>query len=200
MYETCMPANVFANIKLTVSDKLKGLSPHLTYHNLLHTLDVLTRAEEIAVKEGVSGPEELYILKVAAMYHDTGFLETYAEHEKVSCAIFLNDAGRFGFTPEQQERVTALIMATRIPQEPVSHLEKIICDADLDYLGREDFFEIGNLLRKEFLHYHIVENNGDWEKMQLRFIQTHHYHTVTSMVNREPLKQEHYKALLRDIP
>ena len=32
--------------------------------------------------------------------------------------------------------------ATKIPQTPLTKLEEIICDADLDYLGREDFFEI----------------------------------------------------------
>jgi uncharacterized protein len=199
MYETRMPANLFTNIKVTVCNKLKGLDPNLTYHNLLHTLDVLNQSERIAVKEGVSDKEEIFLLKVAALYHDTGFLKKYAHHEKMSCAIFLEDADGFGFTQKQRDMVITLIMVTRIPQNPVSRLEKIICDADLDYLGREDFFDIGNMLRKEFLHYHVVENNTEWEKVQLKFLQTHHYHTAASRINREPLKKVHYDTLIKNI-
>ena len=192
-----MLANLFTNIKVTVCDKLKGLDPNLTYHNLLHTLDVLNQSERIAVKEGITDTEEMFLLKVASLYHDTGFLETYTEHEKVSCAIFLEDACRFGFTQRQKDKVMALIMATCIPQNPASHLERIICDADLDYLGREDFFEIGDMLRKEFLHYHIIENNDEWEKIQLKFFQTHRYHTASSRISRDALKVVHYNALLK---
>ncbi|MES1214110.1 MAG: HD domain-containing protein [Bacteroidota bacterium] len=191
-----MPANLFTNIKVAVCEKLKGLDPNLTYHNLLHTLDVLHQSERIAEKEGIRDAEEIYLLRIAALYHDTGFLETYAEHEKTSCSIFLKDADTFGLTQNQKDKVMALIMATRIPQNPTTLLERIICDADLDYLGRDDFFDIGDTLRQEFLYYHVLENNAEWEKVQLKFLQSHRYHTATSRVNREPVKQMHYTMLL----
>lgn len=191
-----MPANLFTNIKVVVCEKLKGLDPNLTYHNLLHTLDVLHQSERLADKEGISDAEDIYLLRIAALYHDTGFLETYTEHEKTSCSIFLKDAGKFGLTQKQKDKVMALIMATRIPQNPTTLLERIICDADLDYLGRDDFFTIGDTLRKEFLHYRVLKNNAEWDNVQLKFLQSHHYHTATSRIDREPVKQKHYNSLL----
>jgi len=193
-----MPADLFINIKVAVCDRLKNLNPHLTYHNLFHTLDVLDQAERIAIKEGITSPEELFLLKVAALYHDTGFLETYKDHEKMSCTIFLQDASQFSLTKEQKDTVVALIMSTCIPQTPANLLESIICDADLDYLGRDDFFEIGDTLRREFLYYNVVGNNAEWEKIQLNFFQKHQYHTTSSRAEREPVKKLHYSKLLNN--
>ena len=47
-------------------------------------------------------------------------------------------------------------MATEIPQNPKTHLEMIMCDADLDYLGRYDFETISNNLYTEFLDFGFV--------------------------------------------
>jgi len=193
-----MPADLFTNIKVAVCDRLKNLNPHLTYHNLFHTLDVLDQAERIAIKEGITSSEDIFLLKVAALYHDTGFLETYSDHEKAGCMIFLQDASRFSLSKKQRDTVIALIMATCIPQTPTNLLECIICDADLDYLGRDDFFEIGDTLRKEFLYYNIVGNNAEWEKIQLKFFQKHQYHTASSRAEREPVKKLHYSTLINN--
>jgi hypothetical protein len=42
-----------------------------------------------------------------------------------------------------------LIHVTEIPHKPLNHLQEIICDADLDYLGRNDFQEIADNLKAE---------------------------------------------------
>ena len=186
----------FDRIKESVLKALEGLSPHLTYHSVEHTLDVVRASERIAREEGRSDDREIFLLKVAALYHDTGFLEAYAGHEEKSCGIFMRDAAHLGLTATEKNTVKALIMATRTPQEPCSHLEKIICDADLDYLGRPDFQEIGDKLRREFLHYRIVADDRDWEQLQLNFLRDHHYHTVSSQRQREPRKQYNYQLLL----
>ncbi|MDA0973125.1 MAG: hypothetical protein O2867_05255 [Bacteroidetes bacterium] len=40
-------------------------------------------------------------------------------------------------------------MATKVPQEPKDHLARILCDADLDYLGGDDYDEIAGGLYQE---------------------------------------------------
>jgi putative nucleotidyltransferase with HDIG domain len=78
----------FSEIQGLVIDKLqKGLAPTLTYHNVSHTLDVLRQATEIAARESFVNEEDLLLLKVGALYHDVGFLNTYAGHEEKSCLI-----------------------------------------------------------------------------------------------------------------
>jgi uncharacterized protein len=191
-----MHAGSFLKIKEFVLDKLKELDPHLTYHNIAHTLDVLAQSERIAASEKITNEEELFLLKTAALYHDTGFLRVYTGHEQVGCAIFREDAARFGFTIEQSEIIEGLIMATRVPQKPVGILQEIICDADLDYLAREDFYTIGDNLRKEFIRYNIVTGDAGWEALQLKFFENHHYHTWSSKMQREPAKQKHFAELL----
>jgi len=185
----------FDVIKHTVYSMLHKLDPKLTYHSMEHTMDVVEQSERIAKEEGISG-NDLWLLKVAALYHDTGFLRKYHNHEEMSCEIFSENSVRFQFTEEEKEKIKGIIMATKIPQKPHTILERIICDADLDYLGRKDFFTIGDELRKEFLTYGIISNDEEWEKLQLTFLKNHCYHTVSSQKQREGAKQEHIQQLL----
>lgn len=175
--------------------KLKDLSPALSYHSIDHTIDVIRQCERIAKDEGIN-EKELYLLKVAALYHDTGFLETYADHEKKSCSIFEEDNKRFHFNYSEKELILHLIMATKVPQRPGTLLQKIICDADLDYLGRNDFPEISLRLKNEFMHYGLVSDEAAWKKLQLTFLRDHHFHTRSSQLQREPVKMSNLSKLL----
>jgi len=166
----------------------QDIDPRLTYHNARHTREVLEESERIAAAEGLTQERELLLLKVAALYHDTGFLFTYANHEEQSCAFARKDLLRSGFTPGELERICSLIMATKIPQSPAGRLEEVICDADLDYLGRDDFEPISNSLKLEFLEFGIVKSEAEWELKQIGFIEAHHYFTKTSQLLREPRK------------
>ena len=186
----------FEEIKSKAMYRLKNLDAGLTYHCYAHTMDVLKQCIRIAEAEGVKDEHEIFLLKVAALYHDTGFLHTYRNHEEASCEIFLAETNGFSFTEEDIAVVKRLIMVTQIPQQPKDILEKIICDADLDYLGREDFFSIGETLRKEFLLYKVVANDVEWENLQLKFLKNHKYHTTSSQLLREPFKQLNISKLL----
>ena len=168
--------------------KLQALNPALTYHCLEHTIDVIAQSIRIGQEEGI-GERETFLLKVAAVYHDTGFLRGYANHEILSCEIFLEDAINFNINDAEKELVNDLILATKVPQLPTTLLQQIICDADLDYLGREDFSTISNNLKMEFLHFGIVADLAAWEKLQMKFLTNHQYHTKSSQLLREPVKK-----------
>jgi uncharacterized protein len=68
-----MPENGFEEIKINFLTRLKGLSPDLTYHCISHTLDMMEQCERIASEEGITSDRDLFLLKVAALYHDSGF-------------------------------------------------------------------------------------------------------------------------------
>ncbi|MDQ6813028.1 MAG: HD domain-containing protein [Bacteroidota bacterium] len=173
----------------------KGLLPSLTYHNVAHTLDVLKHVIEIAELEGISNDEELLLLKVSALYHDVGFVKVYSGHEETSCAIAMEELKNFGFTTDQIEKICGMIRATRVPQQPKTQLEEIICDSDLDYLGRDDFFEIGEGLFKEFFIQKIVANEREWNMLQLRFLENHCYFTNSAKQRRQQAKQIHLEKI-----
>lgn len=188
----------FKTIKLGVLRQLALLHPTLTYHSPAHTIDVLVQCERIAAAEGLTDVRRLFLLRVAALYHDIGFLNRYAEHEEESCRIFLADAVRHTFSEEEKNDVLHMIMATRLPQQPSTLLERIICDADLDYLGRPDFMIIGDRLRREFISHGIVADDDGWQALQLRFLHAHQYHTASSQALREPVKQQHLQECMRE--
>jgi predicted metal-dependent HD superfamily phosphohydrolase len=172
-----------------------GLPATLTYHCLRHTLDVLQQVERIAREEKVENEEELFLLQVSALYHDAGFLETYAQHEEKSQEIAQADLPRFGFNPAQLQTISGLILATKVPQQPQNKLQQILCDADLDYLGRDDFFAIGDLLYQEFLYYGVVTDEAQWDQLQVRFLESHRFFTCFSKNNREAQKQKHLQQI-----
>lgn len=189
----------FSEIQSDVIGKLeKGLSPTLTYHNVPHTLDVLKHVIKISEQEGVT-EEDLLLLKVSALYHDIGFLDTYSGHEEKSCEIASIELPAHGFSKNQIEKICGMIWATRVPQEPQTRLEEIICDADLDYLGRDDFFKIGEGLYKEFLIQNIVSNEKDWNMLQVKFLENHHYFTNSSKKSRQAAKQLNLEQVKRKL-
>lgn len=167
-----------------------------TYHSLEHTLDVYASAITIAEQEGVVGTE-LDLLKTAALFHDSGFLVQDQEHEEGSCTLVREHLPRFGYTPAEVERVCAMIMATKLPQSPQDHLARILCDADLDYLGRPDFFRIGDTLFAELKSRQVVSTPREWNELQERFLDRHRYFTATNERQREPMKQENLAAVRR---
>jgi uncharacterized protein len=189
----------FEIIHKHVFDTMQALNPLLTYHCIAHTTDVIEQATRIAMDEGVNH-KELYLLKIAALYHDSGFLEIYFGHEEKGSELFLRDADRFKFSESEKKMVVDLIMATKMPQEPKNLLQKIICDADLDYLGRRDFFNISESLKTEFLNYKIITNENEWHQLQLSFLENHKYHTNSSRLLRQPVKKANIATLKLQLP
>jgi predicted metal-dependent HD superfamily phosphohydrolase len=157
-------------------------------------MDVLEAAERIGIASGISGTD-LELLRVAAAYHDSGFLISHLDHEKVACDMVRAEISPLGYSTEELDTINGLIMATKIPQDPKSLLEEVLCDADLDYLGREDFGVISNTLYLEFLHLGIIEDRASWMRLQTNFFLSHHYWTKYSHENREPLKEINYQEI-----
>ena len=181
----------FSELKSYIIGRLeKELDPCLTYHSARHTLDVMQSTQRLAESEGVDS-EQKDLLLIAALMHDSGFLLSMDDHEDHGCILAREVLPEYGFTTDQIEEICKLIMATKLPQTPENLLEEIICDADLDYLGRKDFFTLGEGLFHEFLARGIVKDFCDWDNLQIKFLSSHQYFTKSSIAEREPLKQEH---------
>jgi len=163
-----------------IIDKLsKELPAYLSYHSVDHTKAVLKRSRELAAAEGVSG-EELALLSTAAAFHDSGFLEAYTGHEAISCKLAREYLPQFEFSDAQIEAVCELIMATKMPQSPKSKTGEILCDADLYYLGTDNYGVMAEKLYPEFLKQGIAKNKMEWQRQQIRFLESHEYFTETA--------------------
>lgn len=163
-----------------VLDKLeKGLPKNLYYHNLKHTVDVYTQVELIGRAEGLS-EEELLLIRTAALLHDSGHLIDYQYHEEMGVKLAKEILPKYQYSQEQIEIISTIIMATKMPPRPKNLMEKIICDADLDYLGRTDFIPVSNNLFRELNEHKKLDSQETWNKMQVKFIEQHQYFTQTA--------------------
>jgi uncharacterized protein len=153
------------------------LNPYLTYHSLQHTRDdVAVSAYALAEWHGLEG-EDLMLLKTASYFHDLGFIYQRQDHEEVGVDIVREVLPRFGYSHDQIEVIGGIIMATKMPQSPNTLLEAIMADADMNSLGRSDFFEVGTLLRQELALFGAKMTDEAWYEFETRFLGNHTYFT-----------------------
>lgn len=180
----------YTKIESFILKKLtQGLSKTLHYHGVHHTLEVLKNVLQIAEYEGITG-SNLKLLKLAALLHDIGFLEKYTGHEEHSCELAREILKKFEINESEIQQICHMIMATKIPQMPKNLLEKILADADLLYLGTENFESIGNTLFEELMENKKVKSLKEWNKIQVNFMKNHHYHTDYCIANYTKKKEE----------
>jgi uncharacterized protein len=179
----------YQKVKEVIIGRLRAeLKPQLTYHNADHTLDVLEAATRLAGLENIKGHDRGLLL-TAALFHDTGMLRTYAGHEEASAEIAREMLPAYGYSPADIDSIAGMILSTQIPQSAVTHLEKMLCDADLDYLGRDDFFMIAQQLRYEWNVLNFRQTTlREWYELQIVFLENHRFFTRTAMEMREKTK------------
>ncbi len=176
----------------------RDLSPDLYYHGVHHTLDVLATAEFLCVEEKINDYDTL-LLKTAALFHDAGFLQNNLNHEALGCDLVREHLPNFGYSEKAIEKICGMITSTKIPQSPKNKLEEIICDADLDYLGRDDFKKIGDTLFEELKAYNYLKTREEWDTMQIAFLEKHSFFTESSQTKRQSKKAEHLAQLKKSM-
>ena len=185
----------FGDLQEYILDILeKELPEYLYYHNVKHTVDVVTQSELIGWAEGLND-HQLLLLKTAALFHDAGHTISYANHEERSVDIAQKILPNYNYVEEEIDEICRIIMATKLPPKPADLLESIICDSDLDYLGRTDFVPVSNTLYAELKVQNPLLTLNDWNKMQVKFIGSHQYFTKTGRKLRNVKKQEQIERI-----
>ncbi|MCC8361199.1 HD domain-containing protein [Salinimicrobium sediminilitoris] len=184
--------------KKVMSNLESNLPSWLYYHSPAHTKYVLEKSIFLAQQEGVTG-RELFLIMVAALYHDLGFVKGRDNHEKRSCEMASEELPELGITSEEVQKICNMILATQIPQKPKTLSEKILADADLEYLGTNSFYEISEKLYQELLHDKPELNRQQWNEIQVNFLSGHTYHTRYCKVHCEPIKAAHLAELQAQI-
>jgi uncharacterized protein len=167
----------------------KGLNKSLHYHGFPHTIDVINNVMFLSEKINISS-SDVKLLKLAALFHDLGFLESYQGHEEVGCSMAKEILPLYDINQPEIELICNMIMATKIPQAPKTILEKILADADLLYLGTDEFEKIGNTLFLELKENGKLDNEVSWNELQVNFLKKHHFHTEYAIQNFSQKKAE----------
>lgn len=196
VYSYTRTMNLDAARDYIVKRMAKELSPDLHYHSIEHTFDVHHSCIELARIEGVDH-SDLTLLETAAYFHDSGIIETYDNHEEASVRIAREILPQFGYTEQDLNTIEYIILKTKLPQSAITLLGEILCDSDLDYLGRPDFFMIAQRLRYE---WELMGNRyglKEWYEMQLRFLRNHKYYTRAARMLRDEGKMKNLAEIER---
>ncbi len=185
----------FADLEDEVLSRLNLELPNsLFFHNVDHTISVIAQVEIIGRGEDIS-EHDLLMVKTAALFHDTGFLHQYNNPKEYSCIIAMEYLKKHRFSDVQIETISQLINATRRDHVPQNLLEEIIIDANLNYLGRPDYFQQSEKLYKELSSNGFSISPTEWIQSQSRQIETHTFHTNTARKLRQVNKQHQLEKL-----
>jgi uncharacterized protein len=171
------------------------LSASLTYHSINHTLqDVLPAAEMLGKMAGLDDERHL-LLRTAALFHDIGYTQQYDQHELASVRIAGQVLPGFGYRAEQVQEIEKIILVTQLPQTPRNLVEELMCDADLDSLGRDDFFATCHNLLHELRALGLGLTLKQWYEQQRSFLSSHRYFTQYAEGLRGPGKRANIATL-----
>lgn len=177
---------VFAHVTLLYREQM---STCLFFHTFNHTLEVLEACKEIGLHANLS-PVEQEIVWIAACFHDTGYRHIYMGHEEESKRIAYQFLTSLRYGTEKTERVLGCIEATKIPQNPQTLIEQVLCDADLYHLSSRDYKQKEGQLRKEWeCVFNKIYTDQEWDRGNLKFLAEHHYFTLYGKNVLEPRKQ-----------
>lgn len=185
-----LPVIDFEKMQRSIFIKLKSLLPEeLLYHDLAHTANVSKAAMRLANLEGLSTNETM-LLCTAVYFHDAGYLVQYNKNEVIGVKLAQNKLEYFGYTKSEIAVISKIIASTALDVEPQTMLEKIMCDADHDYLGRADYTNVAKKLRTEMESMGRIFTEIEWIDFQLNFLENiHRYYTETAQNIRESGKR-----------
>ena len=182
-------------LKCVVSEQLTKVPVNYPYHDRNHTLDVFEAACQSAKHHQITAEEQL-ILCSAALLHETGMTEGHRDHEEKSIAFAQNTLPALYYTMEQIEHISQVIRCTKMPQNPFDLLSQILCDSDLDYLGRTDYVEKSEKLRQEWIiNDGFSTDRKVWLETQVQFLKEHHYFSLYSQKRRNEGKLQNLKQV-----
>lgn len=176
-----------------------GIKYHDADHTLHPTKGVVAVANKIALAEKIS-ERDRELLVAAAYFHDTGYIREYDKNEPIAARMAGRILKLIGFEPDEIKQIQNLILATDLAREPQTHVEKILCDADLDHLGRDDFLELDGKLRQGRGNRGLdVADDKKWYEGTLALIQKHRFYTEYQKGLREKKKKENIQNILNKL-
>lgn len=159
------------NLKIIVEE----LAPKKPYHNYMHCLDVSNTAKEYALSEGLS-LQQAHLQETAGLLHDIYHVKEDKENEEKSTIISMLILNKLGYSNEEQDEISKLILATKFPTKPNSLMEMIICDADMSSNGRNKYLETSEQLRMEL----GIDQKRWYDEIQPKFLSSLKYYTNTA--------------------
>lgn len=186
---------ILADAKHWIKDYVtKNNAQQYCFHDLVHTMDVVNAANQMADHYQLAVRDRFVVL-TAAYFHDLGYFTGGAmDHEKRSAALAEDFLSQRNVDNGIINQVKSCILATRLPQHPQNLLESIVCDADLFHLGGENFRERDELMQREYHQTNAAEHDR-WRMKTLSLLESHRYHTDYAQQYLNDKKQKNINYL-----
>ncbi|MBC8053476.1 MAG: HD domain-containing protein [Sphingobacteriaceae bacterium] len=168
------------------------LPPDHVYHNYKHTFQTVKACKDIANAYNLTSRDH-EILLLAAIFHDTGYIETYQGHEETSIKLF-NDFINGDYPLEDIKKVEELILSTKAGAIPDGTLQEILHDADYINIGKKKFVQRAELLRIEWERLlNKTYSDLEWAEIQLNFLISTNFVTEEAIVKLDDQREENIR-------
>ena len=193
-----MEKNILWNAKKYVNLLLSPLNKHY-YHSYEHAIDVMQRAIYLSEQENLP-VDEIEMMALAGLFHDTGFIVMYDKNEPIWAKIASNYLKSINYDKNKIKLIEQIILATDPDYtNPKNIYEKIIKDADMDNLWRDDFQKRSNDIKKELETVKKIKiKDPEWHHSLVDLLISHKFNTDVQRKERDKKKQENlYKIKKR---
>ncbi len=172
-----MKTQIAKDAKHFVTELLSSsLTPDHIYHDLAHTMSVREAAKDLG-KRYLLDDQDMEVLELAALFHDTGFTKAYVGHEEVSKQIAEEFLKKENCPDERIKQVQDLIEMTKVSVVPQSLIQKIMKDSDFNTNG-STYLEKSDALRHEWeVFCDIKMTDDEWLENNLNFWSGHQFYT-----------------------
>ena len=198
MHQMNMETKIIQQAENYVSNYFQEHMPaKYVYHDLRHTHEVVAAVGELSAAYELS-ELEMEHLYLAAWFHDIGYKDGPKDHEASSCKLATEWLTEQGVDQESISKICAIIMATKLPQNPSNVSEQIIGDADLSHLGKTTYWERCDLVRQEMATLsgkNMTEK--EWVDFEIHFMENHNFHTAAANKLYDKRKQKYVRQLLK---
>jgi uncharacterized protein len=159
----------------------------LTYHNFNHAIEVF---DTVTKRTNSLNEKERFCVQASALIHDIIYVPFRKDNEEKSIALALPLLIELGCDEAEIELISGCVLSTKIPQIPRNDLQKILCDADLDNLGREDFFEKNVLVRLEL----GLDESKEWWTFSLNLLNQTYFTKLAQSIRGQKRKQNYERV------
>ena len=167
------------------------------YHDLQHTLNVVKASVELSNYFSLSEVEH-EMLRLAAWFHDIGYDEGPDNHEKRGAEHARRFLAQRNYPEEAIHKIEACILATKMPTTAKSTLEQILCDADLNHLGKKNYWERCSRVRQELNQTKdLIMSDQEWVDFELEFMTKHQWYTSAAKALFDKRKKKHLGQLIK---
>ena len=147
-------------------NKLPG---DFVYHNYNHTAETVKACKKLSKSYNLTS-RDYEVLLLAALFHDTGYITAYDNHEQESVK-FMKEYLKGNYAEEDIREMESLILSTKYRTVPDGSLQEILHDADYINLGSKNFDHRADLLRIEWERIlQKTYTEEEWAQVQLQFL------------------------------